>query len=238
MARSRTTMFVFALFAAPLVALCVSACGGGGAEAPLIRTYFLASRVDDRATLGNIAMVAFNPRKDGTVSTFTVDTVEEEQSRPLRIKKLHQALLEAQQAEDKFTAEKGTYQGEHFDAINRVLEAERNGEDCAPRDVEVQEAWTDWRNRTMKNAKMVSHAVAALTREQNAASLSVFDPGNPLDLTQYDGELLTKDVSITATVDLNGSQSAQAMVIRLQKAVLTGSDDATIEGRWVIANIS
>ena len=90
----------------------------------------------------------------------------------------------------------------------------------------------------MKNAKMVSHAVAALTREQNAASLSVFDPGNPLDLTQYDGELLTKDVSITATVDLNGSQSAQAMVIRLQKAVLTGSDDATIEGRWVIANIS
>ena len=172
--------------------LCISACGGGGAEARLIRTYFLASRVDDRATLGNIAMVAFNPRGDGTVSTFTVDTVEKEQSRPLRIKELHQALLEAQQAEDKFTAEKVTYQGEHFDAINRVLEAERNGEDCAPRDVEVQEAWTDWRNRTMKNAKMVSHAVAARTREQNAASLSVFDPGNnPLDLTQYDGELLT-----------------------------------------------
>ena len=184
MARSRTTTFVFALFAAPLVALFVSACGGGSAEGPLIRTYFLASRVNDRATLGNIAMVAFNPPEDGTVSTFTVDTVEEEQSRPLRIKELNQALMEAQQAEDKFIAEKTTYQGKHFDAINRVL------------------------------------------------------PGNPLDLAQYDGELLTKDVSITATVDLSGSESVQAMVIRLQKAVLTGSDDATIEGRWVIANIS
>lgn len=238
MARSRTTMFVFALFAAPLVALCVSACGGGGAEAPLIRTYFLASRVDDRATLGNIAMVAFNPREDGTVSTFTVDTVEEEQSRLLRIKELNEALMAAQQAEVEFTAEMVTYQDEHFEAITRVLAAERDEEDVTRRDVEVQEAWTDWRNRTMKNAKMISHALAELTREQNAVELSVFDPNNPLELTEYDGELLTKEVSITATVDLDGTESERSMVITLQKVVLTGSDDATIEGRWVIANIS
>ena len=194
--------------------------------------------MNDRATLGNIAMVAFNPREDGTVSTFSVDTVEEEQSRPLRIKALHQALLEAQQAEDEFTAEKVTYQGEHFDAINRVLAVERDGEDVVRRDIEVQVAWTDWRNRTIEHAKRVSHALAELTREQNATSLSLFEPSNPLDLTQYDGELWTKDVSITATVDLNGIENTQAMVIRLQKAVLIGSDDATIEGRWVIANIS
>ena len=119
-----------------------------------------------------------------------------------------------------------------------MLAAERDGKDVARRDTEVQADWTDWRNRTKKNAKMVSHALAELTREQNTASLIVFDPGNPVELTQYEGEVLTKAVSITATVHLDGSETVQAMVISLQKAVLTGSDDSTIEGRWVIANIS
>ena len=238
MARSRTTTFVLVLFAVPLVALFVSACGPGSAERPLIRSYFLASRLNDRGLLGNIAMVSFDPSERGTVSTFTIDSVAEEQTRPLRFKELSQALMEAQEAEEEFTAEKVAYQDEHFDAINRVLQSERDEEDVARGDAEVQEAWTDWRNRTMEHAKMVSSAQLELDTEQNAASLSMYDPNNPLDLTQYDGELLTKDVSITANVELNGSESEQALVLTLQKAVLNGSDGTTIEGMWVIATVN
>ena len=239
MVRSRTTTaFVFALFMVPLVVLLVSACGGSGAERTLIRAYFLAARLNDRPTLNNIAMVAFDPSERGTVSTFSIDMVAEEQRRRLRLKELSEALMKMQQAEDAFTAEKVTYQDEHFEAINRVLESERDGEDVARRDAEVQEAWTDWRSRTMEHAKMVSGAQLALNNEQNAASLSMFDRNNPLDLTQYEGELLTKDVSITANVDLDGSESEQSMVVTLQKAVLTDSDGTLIEGSWVIANVS
>ncbi len=237
MARSRTTSFVLALFMAPLVALLVSACGGGGGERTLIRSYFLASRLNDRPTLNNIAMVAFNPREDGSVSTFSVDTISEEQSRPLRLRELSQALTEAQEADDTFNDEKVAYQDENFDAINRVLAAERDGDDVARRDAEVQEAWTDWRNQTMDHAKTVSDAQLALNQERGAVELSVFDPNNPLDLTQYDGELLTKDVSITANVELNGSESERPMVITLQKAVLTGSDGTVVDGGWVVAAI-
>ena len=237
MARSRTTALVFVLFMAPLATLFVSACSGSGAEQTLIRAYFTAARTGDRTTLNNIAMVAFDPREDGTVSTFSIESVAEEQSRPLRLKELSVALITAQQAEDDFTAEKITYQDEQFDAINRVLLAERDGEDVARRDVEVQEAWTDWRTRTIEHAKMVSGARVELSNEENATSLSVFDPSTPVEVTEYDGELLTKDVSVTASVELDGTESERSMVITLQKAVLVGSDGTVIEGRWVVAQI-
>ena len=238
MARSRTKVFVFVLFLAPLVTLLAAACGGSGAERTLIRSYFLAARLNDRPTLNNIAMVAFDPRENGTVRTFSIDNVAEEQSRPLRLRELNEALMAAQQAEDDFTAEKVTYQEEHFEAINRVLLAEREEEDVARRDLEVQEAWTDWRARTIDHAKMVSSARLELGSEQNAVELSMFDPNNPLELTEYDGELLTKEVSITANVDLDGNESERSMVITLQKAVLIGSDGITIEGGWKIAQVS
>ena len=97
-------------------------------------------------------------------------------------------------------------------------------------------AWTDWRNRTMEHAKMISGARLELDNEQNAAALSVYDM-YPLPLGEYDGELLTKEVSVTADVELNGSESEQSMVLTLQKAVLHGSD-GMIEGNWVVAKIS
>ena len=84
MARSRTTTLVLALFAVPLVGLVVTACGPGGAERPLIQAYFRAARLADRATLNNIAMVAFDRDERGTVLTFSIDDVTEEQTRPLR----------------------------------------------------------------------------------------------------------------------------------------------------------
>ena len=234
MARSRTRTLAFVLFVTPLVALFVSACGGSGAEQRLLRSYFLASRLNDRPTLNNIAMVRF---EGGTVSTFSIENVAEEQSRPLRTKALSMALEEARTQEDEFTAEKVAYQDENFEAINRVLEAERDDDDVARRDVEVQEAWTGWRDRTMEHARTVSDAQLQLNNEQNAASLSLFDPNNPLDLTQYEGELLTKDVSITANVEMDGVESERSLVVTLQKAVVTGTDGMVVEGGWVVAQI-
>jgi hypothetical protein len=238
MVRTKTTTLALALFVAPLLTLFVSACGGGGGEQTLIRNYFTASRVGDRATLGNIAMVGWNTREDGSVSSPSVESVTEEQSRPLRLKELNQALLDASASDEEFSARKLEYQTENFDAINRVLEAERDSNDVAQRDAEVQEAWTTWRNETMEHSKMSSDADAELRAEQNAAGLSVFDPNNPLDLTQFDGQLLTKDAQVTATVELDGVESERTMTVTFQKAVLTGADGTEIEGRWVIANIN
>jgi hypothetical protein len=218
--------------------LLVSACGGSGEEQTLIRTYFQAARVNDRASLGNIAMYAWNAEERGAVSRPNVQTVAEEQRRPLRMLELTEVLAEARESEETFTQEKIAYQDENFDAINRVLEAEREGDDVARRDREVQEAWTDWRERTMEHSREVSAALDELNSEQNEASLSMFDPNNPIDVTEYNGELVTKDVEITARVELDGNETEETLTVTLQQAILTAEDGTPMEGRWVVRNIS
>jgi hypothetical protein len=226
----------------PVLALCMGllfgACGGGGEEETLIRSYFQAARFDDRASLGNIAMYAWNTDERGVVARPSVESVSEEQIRPLRMMELSQALAEAEETEEVFTQEKIVYQDENFDAINRVLEAEREGENVGRRDREVQEAWTDWRERTIVHSRTVSAALDELNTEQNEASLSMFDPNNPLDLTQYSGELVTKEVVITARVELDGNETEETLTVTLQRAILTGEDGMPMEGGWVIRNIS
>ena len=85
---------------------------------------------------------------------------------------------------------------------------------------------------------MVADAQQELTAEQNTASLSMFDPNNPLDLALFDGEIQTKDVAVTATVEQGGSETEQQLTVTLQRTVLAGGDGEAIEGRWVIANVS
>ena len=234
MSRSKTTTRVCALFVAPLLAF-VAACGATGPEQTLVRTYFNASNVTDRGSLANITMYAWNVREKGTVTGPTVNSVSEERSRPLRVKELEQAVADAQAAEETFTQEKIVYQNENFDAINRVLEAEREEADVASGDSEVQEAWTDWRARTMEHSKAVSDSQQAVSAERNTAYLSV--QADDPDLSQFDGQIVSKDADVTATVTLDGNASEQQLTVTLQRTILENGEEP-IEGRWVIANVN
>ena len=238
MARSKTSLSVLALFVAPLLALVVSACGGGGEEQALIRAYFQAARFNDRQSLANIAMYAWDPSERGSVSSPDVESVAEEQRRPLLMKDLSQTLADALQADEEFTAEKVAYQDENMEAIQRVLDAEAEEEDVRRADQEIQEAWTDWRDRTMEHTGAVSEARSALGAEQGEAELSMYDANNPLDVSQYNGELITKEVVVIADVELDGAESEQTLTVTLQQAVLTGDDGMPMEGRWVIRSIT
>jgi len=227
----------------PVLALCMGmlfgACGGGGEEETLIRSYFQAARFGDRDSLNNIAMYAWDTQSRGIVSRPRVENVSEEQTRPLRMVELSQALAEAQEAEEVFTQEKIVYQDENFDAINRVLEAEREGNNLRRRaDREVQEAWTDWRDRTIVHSRAVAAARDELNAEVNEAQLSMFDPSNPIDVTQYEGELVTKEVELSARIELDGNETEEMLTITLQRTILAGDDGMPMEGRWVIRNIS
>jgi hypothetical protein len=213
----------------------VAACGATGPEQTLVRTYFNASNVTDRGSLANITMYAWNVGEMGTVTGPTVTNVSEERSRPMRVKELMDAVAEAQAADEAFTEEKIVYQNDNFDAINRVLEAEREEADVASRDSDVQEAWSDWRARTMEHSKAVSDSQQALSAERNTAFLSV-QATNP-DLAQFDGQIFTKEVDVTATVTLNGSESEQQLTVTMQRTILENGEEP-IEGRWVIANVS
>jgi hypothetical protein len=228
------TQVRFAFTVCVLVGL-VAGCAGAQEQA-IIRNYFNASRYNDTATIGNIAMVRFDPQVDGIVRTPTVESVEEEQRRPLRVRELAQALSDARAAEEEFTTRKVEYQDEHVDAIGRVLEAESEGREVARRDLEVQEEWTTWRDETRQYARTLSDAQAQLNDESAVAELSVFDPNTPIDLTQYDGELFLKRVTIVATVEMPDEQrDEREMVVTLERVELTGGPDGmSLQGRWII----
>ena len=236
MSRSRIMTLVFIAFATSGGALSVG-CSGSGAESGLVRSFFQASRFGDRTTLGSMAMVVFSPEEDGLVSGISVESVTEEKRRALRIVALGEALAQTRAEEEAFRAEKKVYQDENFDAITRVIEAERAQEDAASRDQEVQEMWTKWRAEERQHALSVSEAQTALSEESQVAEVSVFDPGNPIDVSQFEGELISKDVTITADVEMGGTEEERTMVITMQKVELQGPD-GLIEGRWIITAIS
>lgn len=232
---SRNTAAV--LVAAGLAAAGSAAgCGGGGEERSLIRNFFTASRVNDRTTLGNIAMVAFDPAQDGSVGGFDVETVGEEQRRPLRMRELGAAVTEARQAEQDHAGRMKAYQDENLDAIARVVEAERAGEAVRRSDQPVQEEWRKFRDEDQDLSRALSDAESALAAESAVAQVSAYDPNNPIDVQAFEGEIVTKEVTINATVDRDGSSEERMMAITLQKVELDGPD-GMIDGRWVIADI-
>ena len=212
----------------------LAACGGGGGEQSIIRSFFQASRFNDRTTLGNMSMVVFDPQEDGIVSGTSVESVTEEQRRPLRLRELASALEEIRAAETTFRAEKKTYQDENLEAIARVIAAEREEEDVAGRDQEVQEAWRTWRDDERDFARNVSAAQNALDGEARIAQASTYDPANPLDVAQFEGELVSKDVTVAATVTKDEVAADRTMVITLEKVELQGGEDGLIDGRWII----
>lgn len=211
-------------------------CGGGGEEQDIISSFFRASRVDDRGTMGNVSMVDFNAGEQGVVSGVSVQSVTEEERRPLQMIELAEALAAAEAAESEHQVEMRTYQDENLEAISRVIDAERDGEDVGRSDTEVQEMWTAFRDESAVLAGAVSDAQQALEQESQVPERSAFDPQNPIDARSFSGVLVSKDATVTADVELDGATEERTMMVTLQKVEL-GSGENTIDGRWMITAI-
>ena len=84
--------------------------------------------------------------------------------------------------------------------------------------------------------RKVSDAREKLSAERTVADTSVMNDQNPVDPTQYDGELATKDTTVTASVITpTGQHVTRTLVITLQQARLKG--DKPITGKWIITKI-
>jgi hypothetical protein len=219
-----------------LALLVVCGCSGG-AEQQLLQKYFNAAKLRDQTTLANIATVRFDPQTDGIVQSFTVTSVGEEQRRTLRLRDLKKAHDEAKAADDEFSKRKRAYQDANLEAIDRVLKAEAQNRTLRGRDLEVQATWTKWRDEMAQKAKALSSAGNALSAERGIAEISVFDPRNPVDVTQYDGELVSREVTVAAKVRTPAGEVVdRTMVVTLEQAQLK-KDGADLNGRWLITAI-
>jgi hypothetical protein len=221
------------------VVLFTFACSSAD-EKQLLSKFFNASRMRDNTTLGNIATVQFSPTEEGIVQSFDIVKISPEQKRTLQLKELKAAEEAAQKDDEDLNKQKKAYQDENLAAIERVLQAERQGTKLKGKDLEVQAAWTKWREDVAQHAKKLTEARSAVTRERGLAELSAFDSRNPVDVTAFDGELITRDLVLKAKVKKGEAAAAdQDLHVKMERVELkNGPGGKTVSGRWVITHVS
>jgi hypothetical protein len=215
-------------------------CGGGGEEKTTLMKYFNASKMRDNLTLANIATVGFDPEKNGQVQSFSIVSAEPDKSAPLQLK-AHQAELKAaQDADAEFTKKKKDYQDANTEAIDRILKAEAANKPLKGKDADIQKEWNKWRDETKEYAAKVTEARKALNVDRPIVEISIQDPRNPVVVTDYEGDMVTKEVTIDAKVKgTDGATSQKQFVFTLQRATLKGvvgkdGKAGDLVGRWVI----
>ncbi|MGE5244225.1 MAG: hypothetical protein ACM3SQ_08355 [Betaproteobacteria bacterium] len=205
-------------------------------EQPILNQFFTASRLRDRTSLDDFALVMFDPATQGTVNSFSIASVSPETHRALNIKALVQATSEAQAAVDDFNRRRYAYQSENIDAIRRVLKAEEAHAALKGKDAEVQADWTKLRDEGGEVDKRLSEARDRLKAETGAASLSVYTPLNPVDITRYDGEVISKEVMVSASVKQpDGRTLRKNLAVTMIRAELKGTKP--VSGKWVITSV-
>jgi hypothetical protein len=224
-----------ALFAASLAAAAAVACSGG-AEQPILNQFFTASRLRDNTSLQNFSTVSFDPQTQGTVSSFSITAVTPEERKPLNVKTFAKALDDARAEDAAYTKRKDEYFTANQEAISRALKAEREKSKLKGKDAEVQATWTKFREEGSQVSRRVSEARTKLASESSIVELSFSDQRNPPDYKKYDGELVSKDVTVSANVKLpNGQATQKTLIATMQRAVLKG--DKEIAGRWIITSV-
>jgi len=237
MVRPKASVYVLASMV--VVAAALSACSSpNAAEENLVRQYFRASGLRDNQTLANFAVVNFDPKTDGTVADFSVTAVSPERSEPLQIIALSKALAEAEAANTAFTERKKTYQDANMEAIDRVLKAQGSGRKLTGKDGQIQAEWEKWQSDTGAEAKKVSAARTALADARPIAELSLSSPnGDPPAVEEMDGNLVSKDVSVTASVrGPDGTTSEKNLIVTVQRAVVKGATAERV-GKWIVTGV-
>jgi hypothetical protein len=219
-----------------LLAVIAVACGGGE-EKTLLNKYFMASKMADNLTLANIATVAFDPKTDGQMQTFSVLSVSEPVSSPLELKANAAALKVVVDEEKAFTEKKKKYQDEHSDVIDRILKAEQKKQPVRGADAEIQKEW----NTFLAEQSVISGKLSDARRKANSGrglvEISIQDQREPIDVTAFDGEIMSKDVTIEGSVKPEtGNAVTKKYVLTLKQAILKNVNGKDRAGRWVVTD--
>jgi hypothetical protein len=232
MRRRRTTVF---LSLAVLMTAFAAACSSPPEE-PILQQFFRASRLNDSTSLASFSVAKFSPQTDGTIASFNIVNVSPEQRTPLRLPALAKEHEAVRDEEMQFTKRKDTFYLDNIEAISRVLKAESSGAKVTGKDAEVQATWSKLRQESAQSSKKLAEAQRKLKTESAIVQLSLDDPNNPVDATKHDGDMVSKDVTISAPVRLpNGTSADRTYIMTMQRAVLKANPE--IAGKWIITSI-
>jgi hypothetical protein len=226
-----------AALAAVSALVVTSACSSYSAEQQILRKYFQANQLRDQSTVGNVAIVEFDPMTDGTVQSFNVTGVSPERTSKLNIKKYAEEFKKAKDDNEAFTKEVNKYQKENAVDIDRVTRAAGQKKPLRGKDAELHAAWTKWVADRVDHTERLTDARRKLASETRVAELSTFNALKPIDINEYDGELIAKDVTVTAKIKRpDGTIVDRTLVVTMEKANLKGGAGDR-DGRWIITDI-
>lgn len=233
----RSVLMLTAVLAA-VAALSTAGCAGGG-EQQIIKKFFDANRMRDQSTVGNMATVEFDPEEHGVVQAVSVVSVSEEQRAPLNIKQYASEWRSAQESQDAFAKQITEFQKANAEEIDRVNRAAQQNRPLRGKDAELHASWQKWVADRAEHNKRLLDSRRKLAQESRVAEVSAFDARKPIDVTEYDGELISKQVTINARVQPPGGGEAaeRRYVVTMQRAELKGPDGDR-NGRWIITGIS
>lgn len=226
------------LVLAPLAVL-AAACSSRPPEHQFLNQFFRASRSRDNNTLAMMSAVELDPREQGEVSGFEITNVSEERRSALDFKGLMAAQEKAIADEADFRKRKLEYQNANMAALETIVKMERDpAVKFTPDQQKIKLEWDKWREDTTTFQKATIAARAAVKNGSGPAEASLTQPGQPAFAPdKFDGELVSKDVTLTADMRMPDGQTAQkTLVVTIQR--VEGMLDGTKRtGRPIITRI-
>ena len=206
-------------------------------EQQFLTQFFRASKGRDNTTVGRMSAVEIDPRTQGSVESFSIESVSPETRTPLTFKPLFEAETKAKQEERAFLDTKIAYQTANIKAIEEVLKIEQTNPSpkYTPAQQKTMDEWNKWREGIAAHARATATATAAIKQATGLAEASLTQPGQPaLDPKAFEGETIKKDVTVKAKFKTpDGKTSDKTLVVTIERVAGGGR-----EGRPIITKIS
>jgi hypothetical protein len=189
--------------------LIVVACGSPPIEQQLLTQFFRAARVRDNTTLAGMSAVNFDPRTDGSVEDFKIDSIGASQTRKLQVQEFteEQDKIRADQVE--FTKKMRDFYQSNSLTIDRVMKADQAGQ---PVRGKTRSCWPNGRSgiptAAIWNASCRRHGRRS-RRKKSFAVASLTPPGrDSVDVTGMDVDIVSEPVTVTAQVQTPDGKTA------------------------------
>ena len=218
--------------------LIVVACGSTPVEQQILTQFFRAARVRDNTTLAGMSAVNFDPRTDGTVEDFKIDSIGEQQRRKLQLQEFADEQEKIRNDQIEFTRKMRDFYQSNSIAIDRAAKADQAKQPVTGKDAELLTEWKKWDADSRDLERKLSQARQKVARERSTAVSSLSAPGrDDVDVAGMDVDIISEPVTVTAQVQTpDGKTAPKTMVVTLQRA--SGKKDGeTLDGRWIIMSI-
>jgi hypothetical protein len=185
-----------------------------------------------------MSAVEFRPAEQGEVSGFDITNVSEERRTPLDYKAMIDAQTKAASATEQARNGKRDFETANRPALEVIAKLEREAAPkFNPTQQQLKAEWDKWRQELLSMEKAQSAARTAFANAVGPAEASLSQPGQPpFSAEKFQGDLVSKDVTVDAQVRKGGETTQKKLVVTIQRVEGT-LDGAKRTGRPIITRI-